>query len=142
MTCCIVKFVESIQTEGVELERKPMGKGTKPIGPMIIEVDDLDDDKDVDELDIEIPVLTPRVVREYKDLDEIDLSKMEFANVSYREFSEEEQREIVFRDITTGEITHTTQLDSLTGQDYRSVIGYFAQTILKELRLFAAYDIL
>ncbi|MBT5716480.1 MAG: DEAD/DEAH box helicase family protein, partial [Opitutae bacterium] len=141
-TEAFMEFVESIQTEGVELERKPMGPGTKPIGPMIIEVDDLDDDKDVDELDIEIPVLTPRVVREYKDLDEIDLSKMEFANVSYLEFSEEEQREIVFRDITTGEITHTTQLDGLTGQDYRSVIGYFAQTILKELRLFAAYDIL
>ena len=141
-TEAFMEFVESIQTEGVELERKPMGTGTKPIGPMIIEIDDLDDDKDIDELDIEIPVLTPRVVREYKDLDEIDLSKMEFANVSYREFSEEEQREIVFRDITTGEITHTTQLDSLTGQDYRSVIGYFAQTILKELRLFAAYDLL
>jgi type III restriction enzyme len=141
-TEAFMEFVESIQTEGVELERKPMGAGTKPIGPMIIEIDNLDDDKDIDELDIEIPVLTPRVVREYKNLDEIDLSKMEFAKVSYRKFSEEEQREIVFRDITTGEITHTTQLDSLTGQDYRSVIGYFAQTILKELRLFAAYDLL
>ena len=56
--------------------------------------------------------------------------------------SEEEQREIVFKDITTGEVTHTTILDTAGIADYRSVIGYFAQTIMKDLRLVSGYDVL
>ena len=51
-------------------------------------------------------------------------------------------REIEFKDITTGEISHTTLLDETGGVDFRSVIGYFAQTIMKELRLVSGYDVL
>jgi type III restriction enzyme len=60
----------------------------------------------------------------------------------YLQFSEEQQREIVFKDITTGEITHTTILDTAGIADYRSVIGYFAQTMMKDLRLVSGYDVL
>jgi len=141
-TQAFMDFVETIQTEGVELEKRPMGAGTKPIGPMIIEVDDTDDDKDLDKLDIEIPVLSPRSIREYKNLDELDLDSFEFEVCQYREFTEEEQRQIVFRDITTNEITHTTMLEGAFASDYRSVIGHFAQAVLKDLRLYAAYDLL
>ncbi len=140
-TDAFMDFVESIQTEGVELERRSMGEDTKPITPLIIEVDD-QTGKDLDKLDIEIPVLSPRVVREFKNLDELDLETLVFDVCEYHEFTEEEQREIVFRDITTDEVTHTTQLDGAMANDYRSVIGYFAQSILKDLRLYAAYDLL
>jgi type III restriction enzyme len=141
-TQAFMDFVETIQTEGVELEKRPMGAGTKPIGPMIIEVDDADYDKDLDKLDIEIPVLSPRSIREYKNLDDLDLNRLEFEVCVYREFTEEEQRQIVFRDITTNEITHTTMLEGAFATDYRSVIGHFAQAVLKDLRLYAAYDLL
>ena len=57
-TDAFMEFVESIKSEGVELERKPMGAGTKPNGPMVIEVDNENTKKDVEKLDIEIPVLT------------------------------------------------------------------------------------
>ena len=140
-TEAFMDFVESIQTEGVELERREMGTGTPPVAPMIIDVDD-EEDKDLDNLDIEIPVLYPRVVREYKDLNDLDLESFEFEVATYQQFSDEEQREIVFRDITTDEVTHTTVLKGSITSDYRSVIGYFTQTILKYLRLYAAYDLL
>jgi len=42
----------------------------------------------------------------------------------------------------SGEVTHTTILDTAGIADYRSVIGYFAQTIMKELRLVSGYDVL
>jgi len=32
-------FVESIKGEGIILEKKAMGEGSKPIAPMVIEVD-------------------------------------------------------------------------------------------------------
>ena len=137
-TDAFMDFVESIQTEGVELEKREMGTGTKPVAPLIVEVDQQDKTKDLDELDIEIPVLSPRVYREYKKLSDLNVDDIAFTPVEYKQFSEEEQREIVFRDITTGEISHITRLDTAIAQDYRSVVGYFAQTILRELRLFAA----
>jgi len=67
---------------------------------------------------------------------------MKHQAVIYQSFSEEEQREIVFKDITTGAVTHTTVLDTAGIADYRSVIGYFAMTVMKDLRLVSGYDIL
>ena len=141
-TDAFMEFVESIQAEGVVLERKAMGEGTEPKTPIVVEVDNENEKKDIDALDIEIPVLASRVYREYKKLADLDVGAFGNDKVEYQHFSEEEQREIVFKDITTGEITHTTILDTAGVADYRSVIGYFAQTIMKGLRLFSGYDVL
>ena len=141
-TDAFMDFVESIQSEGVELEHKPMGAGTGPKAPIIIEVDNANTKKDVEKLDIEIPVLSPRIYREYKRLEYLEPSSFGNKRIEYRQFSDEEKREIVFKDITTGEINHTTLLDSNTVTDYRSVIGYFTQTIMKDLRLVSGYDVL
>ena len=141
-TDAFMEFVESIQAEGVVLERKAMGEGTEPKTPIVVEVDRENEKKDIKALDIEIPVLSPRVYREYKNLDDLDIANLGNKRIAYQVFSEEEQREIVFKDITNGEITHTTVLDTAGIADYRSVVGYFAQTIMKELRLVSGYDIL
>ena len=141
-TDAFMEFVESIQAEGVVLERKPMGEGTGAKTPLVVEIDKENDKKDIGALDIEIPVLTPRTYREYKNLGDLDASALGHQRVAYQHFSEEEQREIVFKDITTGEMTHTTILDTAGIADYRSVIGYFAQTLMKDLRLVSGYDVL
>jgi type III restriction enzyme len=141
-TNAFMDFVESIQAEGVVLERKAMGEGTGPKTPLVVEVDKENEKKDIAALDIEIPVLTPRVYREYKSLGDLDVGKFGHQRLLYLQFSEEEQREIVFKDIANGEITHTTILDTAGVADYRSVIGYFAQSIMKDLRLVSGYDVL
>lgn len=141
-TDAFMEFVESIQAEGVELERKPMSDSSKPLTPLIVEVDSENLGKDVDNLDIEIPILTPRLYREYKNLGDLDPSSFVFKKAPYKQFSEEEQREIIFKDITTGEISHKTILDTAGVADYRSALGFFAQAIMKELRLFSGYDVL
>jgi type III restriction enzyme len=141
-TDAFMDFVDSIQAEGVVLERKPMGEGTQPKTPLVVEIDKENDKKDIEALDIEIPLLTPRVYREYKNLADLDVTALGHQRVAYLQFSEEQQREIVFKDITTGEITHTTILDTAGIADYRSVIGYFAQTMMKDLRLVSGYDVL
>ncbi len=141
-TDAFMDFVESIRSEGVELEQKAMGRGTKAKTPLIVEIDNENTGKDLDRLDMEVPVLTPRAFRNYKNLD--DLHPRTFGNkkIKYRQYSEEEKREIVFRDITTGEISHTTVLDSGGVADYRSVVGYFTRVIMKDLRLVSGYDVL
>jgi len=141
-TDAFMDFVESIKTEGVELEYRKMSERTPPNTPIVIEVDNENTKKNIGKLDIKIPVLTPRIYREYKNLTELDIENFKFQVIAYQKFSEEEQREIVFRDITSGEITHITKLDTSTLPNYQSVIGFFTQSIMKELRLVSGYDIL
>ncbi len=141
-TDAFMDFVESIQAEGVVLERKPMGEGSKPKAPLVVEVDSENVKKDLDKLDIEIPILTPSIYREYKNVSELDVSIADYKPVTYKQYSAEEQREIVFKDITTGEVSHTTTMDVAGIADYRSVIGYFTKTIMRDLRLVSGYDVL
>jgi len=141
-TEAFMEFVESIQNEGVVLERRAMGTGTEAKAPLVVEVDKENVNKNLERLDIEIPLLSPRVYREYKNLGGLDIWLRQHQVVQYLNFSEEEQREIVFKDITTGEITHTTVLDTAGVADYRSVVGYFAQTLMRDLRLVSGYDVL
>ena len=141
-TDAFMDFVESIQAEGVVLERKPMGETSKPNTPLVVEIDQDNEKKDLEALDIELPVLTPRTYREYKNLADLNIHNLGHQKVNYLQFSEAQQREIVFKDITTGAVTHTTIMDTAGIADYRSVIGYFTQTIMKDLRLVSGYDML
>ena len=141
-TDAFMEFAESIKSEGVELERQPMGAGTKPKAPLVVAVDKANVNKDIDALDIEIPILTRRVYREYQNLADLDVALFDFTPVAYQKLGETSEREIVFKDITTGEVTHITVLDSSGAADYRSALGYFAETLRKDFRLVSGYDVL
>ncbi len=141
-TPAFLDFVESINGEGVIIEKRAMGVGEKPITPMVIEVDKENPKKDIEKLDIEIPVMSPRIQREYKNLAELDVSKFGNKRVTVKTFSEEEKREIVFKDVVDETTHHTTILTGSIEPDYQSVIGFFTQAIMRELRLFGCYDIL
>ena len=140
-TDAFMAFVESIKSEGVELERHAMGDGTKP-RVLVIEVDTANVNKDTDALDIEIPILTRRIYREYENFANVDVAQFNFTSVAYQTFDETSEREIVFKDMATDEIAYTTVLDGSGIADYRSTLGYFAQTLQKELRLVSGYDVL
>jgi len=141
-TEAFIQFVDEIQNQGVELELVQMGAGSKPKMPLVVEVDKENKTKDIDNLDIEIPVLTPRIQREYKNLSALNLSTFRFKPVQLRQFSEEEKRQIVFKDLNEQDkIHHITEL-SIVNPDYHSVVGFFTQAIQKELRLISGYDIL
>jgi type III restriction enzyme len=141
-TPAFMDFVESIKGEGVILEKKSMGTGSKPISPMVIEVDKDNPKKDIEKLDIEIPVMSPRIQREYKNLANLDVSSFGNPKVKVKKFSEEEKREIVFKDVVGEQTHHTTILSGDIDPDYQSVVGFFAQSVMREMRLFGCYDIL
>ena len=143
-TDAFMDFVEQIQAEGVELELQPMGTGTQAKTPLVIEVDRANVNKDIHALDIHIPILTPRVYREYGNLADLDVSQFSFTPIAYedKDFDEKEMREIVFKYITTDEEAHTTRLEKPGTEDYRSVIGYFTHTIMRDLRLISGYEVL
>ena len=43
-----------------------MGEGTKPKAPLVVEIDTENTNKGIEALDIELPILTPRMYREMK----------------------------------------------------------------------------
>ncbi len=141
-TPAFMDFVESIKAEGVELEKRKMDRTGTPITPTVIEVDTKNVKKDIENLDIELPVLTPRIQRQYKNLSLLNVSTFKHEKISIKEFSEEEKKEIVFKEIIDDITHHTTILNSTGEPNYQSVVGFFVQRIMKELRLFGCYDIL
>ncbi len=94
--------------------------------------------KDLGALDIPLPILSPRVVRQPNALSALDPRSIPFQPLTYQTFSDDQLREIVFRDISTGDVSHTTVLDPATVVDYRNVLGYFAQTLCHNTKLFSS----
>ena len=139
-TPAFLEFVESLKTEGVEFQYSPMGKGSKGKSPVIVEVDKENQDKDLDALDIPIPQMSPRIYREFKNLESIDVSKFTNEKVPLNYFSPDELKEIIFNDID-GDFSHKTVFKNTT-VDYRNVIGFFTAAILKESRLVSGFNIL
>ncbi|PJI42550.1 DEAD/DEAH box helicase family protein [Ferrovibrio sp.] len=141
-TDAFMDFVEGIKVEGVELEYQPMGGNSGPKSPVVIEVDQENKNKDIDRLDIDLPLLAPRIHREYKSLTDLDIAALGHARVSHRMFTEDEQREIIFRDMNTDEQSHVTAMDTIFTPNYQNMIGFFARSIMRDLRLVGGFDIL
>jgi type III restriction enzyme len=139
-TPAFLEFVESLKTEGVEFQYSPMGKGTKGKSPIIVEVDRENKNKDLDKLDILIPQMSPRIYREFKNLELIDVSKFNNEKAPLKKFSNDELKEIIFTDIE-GDFSHKTVFKD-TIPDYRNVIGFFTAIILRDSRLVSGFDIL
>jgi len=139
-TPAFIEFVESIKTEGVEFSYRPMGETGKSRNPIIVEIDADNDKKDLDKLDIPVPVLSPRIHRDYKNLEDIQVDAMIITPVALKQFSQNELKEIVFTDID-GAFSHKIEFTD-TLPDWRNVVGFFTQAILKESRLVSGFNIL
>lgn len=141
-TPAFMEFVETIQSEGVQLEYRPMGGGATREDSLIVEVDTQNTDKDIEALDIAIPRLSRRFNREFKDLGQLDPGTFGNRKLPLKPFTAEQTREIVFKTILDGELHHTIEIDVGGPVDYRSVVAFFAHQLLKELRLVGGYDLL
>lgn len=141
-TPAFMEFVESIQSEGITFERVPMGGGGQREESLVVEVDKENSEKNLDDLDIELPKLSRRFNREYKDLEALDPHALGNRKLPLKPFTAEETREIVFKTMLDGDTHHTIQLDSAGLADYRSVVGFFTKQLLKDMRLVGGYDVL
>lgn len=140
-TPAFMDFVKSIQAEGVVLERRAMGGGS-PRPDILVQVDSENADKDLDELDIQVPILTPRLAREYKRISELDPSRILAQPMILQQYSEADLRKIRFEYIVDGETAHETDFDETRLADGTRVVGFFARTVMKDLRLVSGYDLL
>jgi len=132
-TTPFLEFVEELKTEGVEFEYSPISFTQRSKNPIIIEVDQENKNKNLDELDILIPQMSPRIYREYKNLELINIGEFKNKKAVFKTFEERQLKEIIFSHIN-GEFSHKTVFKT-TISDYRNVIGFFTSGILNESRL-------
>ena len=133
-TEAFMEFVESIKYEGVELGECKMGNPNDPAPAMVIEVDLDNPNKDIDSLNIKIPILEPYFYKDFQKLDELDVSTFECKKFKLKTFGDE-KTEIVFRHIITDEEGGTTDLNKRTVTDFRSALKFFTEVILKQANL-------
>ena len=84
--------------------------------------------------------MSPRIYREFKNLELIDVSQFKNEKAPLKIYNAEEIKEIVFTDIDD-KFSHKTIFINAS-PDYRNVVGFFTTVILKESRLFSGFDIL
>lgn len=62
--------------------------------------------------------------------------------IAVTQYTPEQQREIVFRDLNTEEQSHVTEMDSAFTPNYQNMIGFFTRSIMRDLRLVGGFDML
>jgi type III restriction enzyme len=83
-----------------------------------------------------------RFSREFKDLAALDPAQLGNRKLPVKPFTPEETREIVFKTMLDSEVDHVTHLDGTGPADFRSVVGFFARQLLKEMKLVGGYDVM
>ena len=132
-------FVESIKSEGVVLEKRSMGKTSEASGPTVIEVDSK---KDLEKLEIQIPILTSRIHRNFNNLNELNPKKFNFKSFEIKKFKPEDQKNFIFRYMLEGEVAYEVKINDELIINSSSIISFFTKSIMSEMRLFGGQDIL
>ena len=141
-TPVFAEFVKEIEKEGVKLERVEMGTQSRPQTPIVIAIDRDNSEKNTDELDIHIPIISRRFFMDFSKLNELNAASIQCKPVQYKTYPANGPREIVFRDVLTGEVSHKTKLSDNTIDDCSRVIGYFTSRVMVAHQLFSQYDFL
>jgi type III restriction enzyme len=102
----------------------------------------MDPEKDIESLDISLPRLSSRIVRRMKNLDDLDVRNIPRGGFPLRQFSEAEQREIIFLDLDTDKPIWSTDLGEEVTPTPQSVLAYLATELMHRMRLVGGHDIL
>ena len=135
-----VDFVKEIEKEGVKLERVSMGAGSRAQAPTVVAIDRENPDKNIDELEISVPVLSRQLSMDFSKIEELKAEDIQCPTQEYKEYPADAPREIVFIDVLMNKVSHVTKLGDNRVDDYSRVIGYFAGRIMEKHNLFSHYD--
>lgn len=131
-----IDYVKGISAEGVELVERPIGGNNPESGPILIEVDSDNPNKNLDELEIEFPELSKRHGRDYLSLHLLNPKEFEFKAIKLKSYTKEEQeKRITFRETIDNKEVKTIYFDNLNHINSNSILRFYTSTILRELRI-------
>ena len=143
-----LEFIETIKQQGVEFDKKKMGGPDDEYTPILIEVIRESEKKDLVNLDIELPVLTPKIYRAHERLHELDVSEAipKGKQLHIKTYTDDEMKEIVFErafpDHEEEREHHRLQFDTHANIDTTNLLRWFVREIKMELRLGSVEHIL
>ena len=130
-----INYVKGISEEGVELEEIPTGGKNPESGPVLIEIDSDNPNKDIENLEISIPELPKRHGRDFLSLDLLNPEKFKFKVLKLKNYSPEEQKKkIVFRETIDNKEVKSIFFDNLNHISANSVLRFYTETISRDLR--------
>lgn len=121
------EFVRQLEQEEVSFERERM---TEPPTFKAIFVES----HKVADYDIEIPMLTPIISRETKNISNLSVEKLEKKTIKRKTYSEDEIREIIFVDAITKDIDEKHRLKLERPKNPESVITFFTKVIVSQTK--------
>jgi len=131
-----LEFVETIKDEGVYINTSGdigQEEEDKTNVPLIIELDRENIEKDLEQMDIVLPVLTRKFTRDIKDISNINLDNLKYKTFNIQKYSLDEIIKLTFIDLM-GEESH--KIDFTTDPpDFESMIRFYTNSILKDTRL-------
>lgn len=139
-TDAFLEFVEQLAKEGVNFEYSPMSLNNANKNTLLIEIDVNNKNKDLQKLNIKIPKLSPKIQKNYKSLDLIDIESFDNELLRLKQYEIGKDKEIIFNDFE-GNFSHKTNLEDKT-PDYRNVIAFLTKSILRENKLLTGFELL
>ena len=121
------EFVRQLEKEQVEFET---GSMDEPPAYKVIYVEE----RKVDQFDIAIPVLTPAIIRESKNIGNLTIDKLEKRVVKRKKYPESEVKNIIFIDALTKEKAdeHTYRMEYPKNPE--SVISFYTKIVLQQTK--------
>lgn len=138
-TPLFMEFIEELDKEGVIIDTPHDDGPIIDVTPIIVEIDK---SKDLEKLDIRVPVLRYRLSRDFSRMNEIDINELEKGDFSLEEIPSSKEYTYTFRDILTKEIGEKITIMGDKEIIPESIIGFFVKHILKQLRLGRGFEIL
>ena len=121
------EFVRQLEKEQVAFELEDM---TEPPVFKVIEVED----RKVDQYDIEIPFLTPAIIRESKNLQNLIISKIEKRTIKRKKYSKEEVKNIIFVDALTRKKVDEHKFKPQEESNPERVISFYTRIVLQQTK--------
>ena len=135
-----INFIEELRDQGVEFRHASLGqRGTRGQAPLLIEIDQHKDPAELARLNIPLPILEPRIVRDYARLSELDVSRASHLVARLEDYIGD-LREIVFNNFH-GEFDHLTELADFV-PNWRNVLSFITDSVLRKNKLFSGFDLL
>jgi len=121
------EFVRQLEKEQVEFET---GSMDEPPAYKVIYVEE----RKVDQFDIAIPILTPAIIRESKNIGNLTIDKLEKRVVKRKKYPESEVKNIIFIDALTKEKAdeHTYRMEYPKNPE--SVISFYTKIVLQQTK--------
>lgn len=121
------EFIRQLEKEQVEFETDSM---TEPPRYKVIYVEE----RKVDQFDIAIPILTPAIVRESRNIANLTIDKIEKRVVRRRQYRENEVRNIIFIDALTKEKADEHPYRMEYPKNPESVISFYTKIVLQQTK--------